>query len=268
MLTVEEAKSFQKNLLETGGYQTDPNHPVSLLGRCDWWYKLRLLKFLVDGNLLVRKGGYDEAGQSAHSYTYLKIIEDCGGKFDISGAKYPDGLDGQPCVFVGNHMSLVEGFGLPILLLAFNRVAAVAKESLQHYPIFGAIAKSVKPISVKRVNPREDLKAVLEQGEAMLKDGRSIVLFPQATRSPTLDRKLFNSLGVKLAKKANVPIIPLALKTDFQQNGTVIKDIGPLDRSKRIYFRFGAPLMVEGKGKETNIKIMDFIEASLTEWSS
>lgn len=267
MHTLDYAAAFRKNLVETGGYRTDPARPVSILGRCDAWYYLRVLAFLWEGWRLARRGQYTDPVFGAHSLGYLTIVEECGGKFDISGFEHPTRL-GMPCVYIGNHMSLLEAFVIPALMLSFNRIAAVAKESLFHYPLLGPITRAINPIAVRRENPREDLKAVLEQGKLFLEQGRSIVIFPQATRSPGLDRKAFNSLGVKLAKYASAPVIPLALKTDFQRNGRIIKDIGPLDRGKSIHLRLGAPLRVEGNGKETNEKVMDFIESCLAEWSS
>lgn len=266
MKSLEEAAAFQKQLREVGSYQTDPNHPVSALGRSDLWYYIRMINFLWEGSRYVVAEEYTPARQSAHSFTFLGIVEDCGGKIDISGFTNATDL-GRPCVFIGNHMSLIEGFLTPLLLLTFGGLAAVAKESLMNIPLLGAVTKAVKPILVKRVNPREDLKAVMEQGKALLAEGRSIVIFPQATRSHHFDRNAFNSLGVKLAKKASAPVIPFALKTDFQGNGRIIKDIGPVDRSKKIHFRLGPPLTVEGSGKATNEKVMDFIESSLKEWS-
>ena len=267
MNTVEEAKAFQKILLETGSYRTDPHRPVSALGRSDIWYYLRLLKFLWDGSRLVAQGKYSDPVWAAHSMTYLSIVEDCGGVFDISGFEHSVRL-GRSCVYIGNHMSLLEAFVTPSIFLSLNRPAAVAKKSLLNYPLLGPITRAVDPIAVGRTNPREDLKSVLEQGKACLDNNRSVVLFPQATRSATFNPKAFNSLGVKLAKRAGAPIIPLALKTDFIQNGKLIKDLGSLDRTKTIHMKFGEPLRVEENEKDANLKIISFIQESLEEWSS
>ena len=46
------------------------------------------------------------------------------------------------------------------------------------------------------------------------------------------DPTLFNSLGNKLAKRNNVPVIPLALITDAWGNGKYIKEAGKIDPSK------------------------------------
>lgn len=267
MRSVEEARAFQKSLLETGSYRTDPAHPVSALGRSDAWFYLRFLHFLWEGSRACAAGTYTEPIWAAHSFTYMKIVEDSGGKIDITGFEHPAGV-GRTCVYIGNHMSGLEGFVIPVILQTLDRVAAVAKESLLHYPLLGAITRAIDPIAVRRENPREDLKTVLEEGKRYLDNGRSIVLFPQATRSARFDRKAFNSLGVKLAKSANAPVVPLALKTDFLKNGRWIKDLGALDRTRKIHFRFGKPLTIEGNGKAANEAVMDFIEACLAEWTA
>jgi 1-acyl-sn-glycerol-3-phosphate acyltransferase len=126
--------------------------------------------------------------------------------------------------------------------------------------------KSRNPIIVGRTDPRKDLEAVMNGGVELLRNGISIVIFPQSTRSVEFKPEEFNSLGVKLAKKAGVDVVPIALKTDFWGNGKLIKELGPLDRQKHIYIKFGEPMKIVGNGKEENQKIIEFIKASLEEW--
>jgi hypothetical protein len=49
---------------------------------------------------------------------------------------------------------------------------------------------------------------MMDGGLARLKQGISIVVFPQTTRMVDFDASQFNSIGVKLAKKAGVPVVP------------------------------------------------------------
>jgi 1-acyl-sn-glycerol-3-phosphate acyltransferase len=72
---------------------------------------------------------------------------------------------------------------------------------------------------------------------------------------------------VKLAKKAGVEVVPIALKTDFWGNGKLIKELGPLDHNKPIHIKFGEPMQIMGNGKEENQRIIDFIKSSLAEWN-
>jgi 1-acyl-sn-glycerol-3-phosphate acyltransferase len=269
MISFEKIEQFQKQLRETGAYFTDTSATRAwydkMLGRFDTWYYLKLLRVVWSAHVAANRGQFDSKAWGAHSLEVLSNMEDVGAKISISGIEHAKKLNG-PTVYVGNHMSVVELFLLPAILLTFNRMAAVAKESLLTYPIFGSVMRSCEPIALARVNPREDLQKVLTQGKAYLEKGRSVVLFPQATRSPVFDPRKFNTLGVKLAKAAGVPITPMALKTDFQKVGDFIKDIASLDREKVIRFKFGAPIHVAGSGRETQQQVIRFIQDNLTEW--
>ena len=119
---------------------------------------------------------------------------------------------------------------------------------------------------VGRTDPRKDLEAVMNGGVDLLKNGISIVIFPQSTRSVEFNPEEFNSLGVKLARKAGVEVVPIALKTDFWGNGKLIRELGPIDHHKQIHIKFGEPMQITGNGKEENQRIIDFIKSSLQEW--
>ena len=99
-----------------------------------------------------------------------------------------------------------------------------------------------------------------------IRKGYSVGIFPQATRSATFNPASFNSLGVKLARRAGVPVVPVALKTDFQGNGRFIKDMGPVDPRKTIFVEFGKPLEVKGSDSETHRTILEFIVNNLKKW--
>ena len=75
-----------------------------------------------------------------------------------------------------------------------------------------------------------------------------------------------SSIGIKLAKKAGVPVIPLALQTDALQNGRFIKDLGRIDPERPVRFAFGAPLSVTGKGTTEHQAVLDFIVDQLALW--
>jgi 1-acyl-sn-glycerol-3-phosphate acyltransferase len=107
----------------------------------------------------------------------------------------------------------------------------------------------------------------MEEGERILRDeGRSIIVFPQATRSPQFAPAEFNSLGVKLARAAGVPVVPLALKTDFHGIGRWIRDLGPVARSKPVHFEFGPAMNVTGNGRDQHAACVDFIVSRLRAW--
>jgi 1-acyl-sn-glycerol-3-phosphate acyltransferase len=99
-----------------------------------------------------------------------------------------------------------------------------------------------------------------------LQAGISIVVFPQKTRSPLFDPAAFNSIGIKLAKRAQVPVVPLALKTDAWGNGACLKDFGKIDPAKEVHIAFGEPLRVQGSGAAEHQQVVEFIRGNLEAW--
>ena len=224
-----------------------------------------ILSIVFRASAKARRGIYDDAAWSASSLETIRALEHVGARLDISGLDHVAALEG-PCVFIGNHMSTLETFVLPVLLVPFKEITFVVKQSLVEYPVFGHVMRSRDPVTVGRTNPRDDLKSVLEGGAERLAKGISIVIFPQTTRTAAFDPKEFNTIGVKLAKRASVPVIPFALKTDAWGNGRLHKDFGRVDISKTVHFAFGAPLRIVGRGSEEHETIIRFISAHLTEW--
>jgi len=208
---------------------------------------------------------YDTNAWAYSSFEIFRFLEDTGGKFHITGMENITRTTG-PVLFISNHMSTLETMILPAIIAPHREVTFVVKESLVKHPLFGDVMRSRNPIVVGRTDPRKDLEAVMNGGVDLLSNGISIIIFPQSTRSLEFKPEEFNSLGVKLARKAGVEVVPVALKTDFWGNGKLIKELGPLDNRKPIHIRFGEPFPVSGKGKEDNQKIIDFIKSSLDEW--
>lgn len=209
--------------------------------------------------------GYSMAQWAADSRTFMRRAEACGVRFHVENASACAGLDG-PCVIVANHMSTMETFCLPGILVPYWPLAFVLKRSLTRYPVFCKVVNALEPIAVDRVNPREDFKTVMDEGMERLARGISVIVFPQTTRTPVLDRSAFNSIGIKLAKKAGVPVLPLALKTDAWGTGSLIKDYGYIRPELPVHFRFGDPIRIRGAGKNEHEEVMEFIHWNLEAW--
>ena len=211
------------------------------------------------------KGLCDDAAWVYASVWVADLIERMGCPIEVEGMSAIEAADG-PCLFVANHMSTLETFMLPGLIRPRRPVTFVVKRSLTTMPFFGPVMCSRDPIVVGRTNPREDLAAVLEGGLERLKKGISIIVFPQHTRSREFNPQMFNSIGVKLAKKAGVPIVPLALKTDAWGQGKKIKELGPVTPGMAIRYTFADPISVNGQGREEQAAICRHIESCLGKW--
>jgi 1-acyl-sn-glycerol-3-phosphate acyltransferase len=258
---------LEELIYKNGSYKTD-QFPVSFFSRvcpsCAFYADL--FSLVHRGSAKAKRGHYPTAAWSHSSLETFRALERVGVQIEITGIDSFRTLDG-PCVFVGNHMSALETFVLPAIIAPFKDVTFVIKRSLIDYPVFKHIMRSRDPIVVDRTNPRKDFEAVLDGGTARLKAGRSVIIFPQTTRTATVDPETFNTIGIKLARKAGVPIVPIALRTEAWGNGRLLKDFGKIDPSKAVHFAFDKPLWVKGRGAEEHREIIEFILGKLKGWN-
>lgn len=230
------------------------------------FFMLKFFSIVLKSRSAVTKGQYDKEAWISSSYDIFKLIEGCGGRFHITGLENLRKCKG-PVVFISNHMSTLETMVFPCLIAPLMNVTFVVKDSLVEHPFFGPIISAQNPIVVSRKDSRADLQIVMKKGQELLGNGVSIIVFPQNTRTVNFVPQEFNSLGVKLASKAKVQVVPIAIKTDFWGNGKYLKDLGPINRRKPIHMAFGEPLSINGLGKEENKLIIEFITAHLEEWT-
>jgi len=239
-----------------------------LLNRNRFAFYYRFVKVIIKGAKIARAGRYDYNAWIENSLDNLIFLENSGGMFNITGLNNLRKDTDKAVVIVANHMSTLETVVLPAIVRPNRKVTFVVKDTLVKNNTFGAIMRATEPIVVGRKSPREDLETVLKEGEKLLKQGISLIVFPQSTRTTNFDAKSFNTLGIKLAKRADVKIIPLALKTDFWGNGKFIKEIGKINYKKKIFFDFSSPIKITGNGKEEHKKIIDFISKKQEEWQN
>lgn len=225
----------------------------------------KMLLVVLKASRLAKRGNYSGEKWIQSSLDIVKALESVGVNFEIQNITVFNKIEAA-CVFVGNHMSILETFVLPCLIQPHRDITFVVKESLMTYPFFGPVLRSRDPIVVGRVNPREDLRTVLEEGQKRLSNNVSVIIFPQTTRSADFDAKNFNTLGVKLAKRAKAPVIPFVLKTDAWGLGKRFKDFGKISPTKPVRICFGEPLHIKASGKEEHKVIVEFIAGKLNDW--
>jgi 1-acyl-sn-glycerol-3-phosphate acyltransferase len=250
-------------------YRTPKDRKRSLLAKLSpslYFYARGITGTVRRAAKMSRRGVYDGNAWTQSSLEVFDAMEAAGGNFEITGMDNIDALE-APVVFVGNHMSTLETFIMPSLIQPKRNVTFVVKESLMSYFWFGDVLRPRDPIVVGRTNPREDLLAVMGKGKKLLGEGTSIIIFPQTTRTDTFDPSKFNTIGAKLAARAGVKIVPVALQTNAWGNGERLKDFGPIRPELPIHFAFGEPITPEGKGDEAHRQTIDFIEGKMQEWN-
>lgn len=269
---MRDVTDFMRRFSETGEYRTPPE----ALGRprrngilTSLTYNVRALGgSMARGGWLARKPGRftDARWQECGLHLFWET-ERMGTEVILEGFSALKGIG--PAVIVSNHMSLYETFAFPPLLLGFfDDVAIVLKESLLRVPFLGRTFGTRKNIPVGRSDPRADLKLVLERGEAFIRDQHAaVMLYPQGTRQPYFDCHHFNTLGVKLAQNAGVPVVPVAGQTAFLGVGKWTKDFGPVDVTCPVRFACGPVIPVtRATAKAAQAQCVEFIASTLEKW--
>lgn len=260
-----------QNLFPGNSYDTPPDQKRDFIDKylafgSRWYFYLRNFYIFCQSGHCGKKGQLTGERQVFYSNKNIRLIEKCGGKIHLRGLDNLSAVDGA-VMMIGNHMSLLETAIFHAIVRPRRDFTFVIKQGLLKVPFFGNIMRALDAIAIGRANPRDDLKIVLSRGKEILQSGRTIILFPQSTRSDTFDPKKFNTIGIKLAKNAGVPVIPFALKTDFLSNGKWFKDLGPIQRDHDVWFEFGEPMQIVGDGKEEHQKIISFIEDRMRQWN-
>lgn len=117
--------------------------------------------------------------------------------------------DRRPAVFIFNHQS---GLELVLLLKMLRRdFTGIAKQELRNNPIFGPLFQASGVVFVDRSNTAKAIEALGPAVEA-LRQGRSLIIAPEGTRSTTPTVGPFKKGAFHLAMQAGVPIVPIVFR--------------------------------------------------------
>ena len=115
-------------------------------------------------------------------------------------------------IFVTNHASM---FDIPAIMSVLPRVRIMFKKELSYVPVWGWALRWGHHIMVDRGKGTEAMKS-LDRAAESVKEGGSIILFAEGTR--TRDGKLqpFKRGAFALAAKSGVPIVPISINGSFK----------------------------------------------------
>ncbi len=249
-------------------YISKPQKPT-LLGKSfpSAVFILSLVHVVIKAAAKCREKTYTGEQWVKDSLYVIDVLEKIGGTIEANNIDIVRNIEG-PCVFVSNHMSTLETLILPAIIQPIKNLNIVVKRSLATYPIFGNIIRDRGSIIIDRKNPRDDFTTIMNEGAQSLAKGNSVLVFPQSTRNTEFVPAEFNSIGVKLARKAKVPLVPIAIHTATMGQGKWMKDYGTLYPHIPARFNFGEPITIEGNGKEAHAACIDFIQENLTKWKA
>ncbi len=171
------------------------------------------LGMLIIGWTTQLVGLFDPTQDKAHncSCSWSKlIIWLTGVKVVVNGLEHLD--RNNPQVLVANHQGSFDIWALSSQLPIQFRW--VVKKELFKIPALGGAMRAAGDISLDRSNPRQAMKDI-KLGLERLKQGRSLIVFPEGTR--TRDGKVgeFKAGALLLAFQSRVPIVPVSIKGSF-----------------------------------------------------
>ncbi len=198
---------------------------------------------------------FDRKGKIVHQYARLwgKIALWANGvKVKLQGLEHVKGKG--PYIFMSNHQGSYDIFAL-LGHLPFQ-FKWLAKKELFSIPFFGWTMAAAGYISVDRKGTRETVEA-MNDAARKIREGMSVVIFPEGSRSQNGTIQPFKKGGFTLAIKSKVPIVPIAI------HGS--RTIMPKDRLKispgEIRIQLGSPIEIEN----FSLKDREFLMAKVRE---
>lgn len=177
------------------------------------------------------------------------ILWTFGIKVAVRGYEYVDAR--KSYVFVSNHASM---FDIPTVVVALQgNVNIVFKKELTRVPIWGWALRYGHFIMIDRSNPRDAI-ASIERAVKSIREGHSVILFPEGTRTRDGKMQPFKRGAFLLAVKAGVPVVPVTINNTFGILPKGSLKVKPTDISVIL----GKPILTEGlNGKSSELELME-----------
>lgn len=119
----------------------------------------------------------------------------------------------QSYVFVANHQGAYDIF----LIYGYlgQPIKWVMKQSLRKIPFVGKACESAGFIFVDNSSPKAAAKTI-EKAEQQLKNGASIAIFPEGSRTKTGKMSVFKKGAYQMAIDLKLPIVPVTINGSFE----------------------------------------------------
>ena len=119
----------------------------------------------------------------------------------------------SPAIYISNHQS---NFDIPIIYAGLPiQFRWMAKQELFRIPLFGLAMKRSGIIPIDRSNRRKTMHSIIAAAQR-IKEGASVIIFPEGTRTPDGQLQKFKKGALLIAAKAQVPVVPIAIHGSYQ----------------------------------------------------
>ncbi|MBE9539681.1 MAG: HAD-IB family hydrolase, partial [Proteobacteria bacterium] len=116
----------------------------------------------------------------------------------------------RPAVFVFNHQSKADV--VIIAQLVRRDIAGVGKKEIKKMPLIGTVMEMGGVVLIDRGDAKSAIKSMQPLVDAMKKEGKSVVLAPEGTRTISPKITTFKKGAFHLAMQAGVPMIPIVIR--------------------------------------------------------
>jgi 1-acyl-sn-glycerol-3-phosphate acyltransferase len=186
-------------------------------------------------------------------YWANKALKRAGVKLQVSGL---ENMPKEACCFVANHQG---NFDILAILGAINKpMGFIAKKELMKVPIISSWMKNMRCVFIDRENIRESVKAINE-GIENLKSGYSMGIFPEGTRSKGPNIGEFKKGSLKMATKANVPIVPITIDGSYK----IFEEHNGWLRKGEIRVVVGKPIYLDNLSQEEQKNLSEIVKSEI-----
>ncbi len=177
----------------------------------------------------------------------------CGIRYRVIGSGH---IPGEPCIILSKHQSAWETLAYQVI---FPPQVWVLKRELLWVPFFGWGLAMLSPIAIDRRAGTRALKQMFDQGRERLKQGFSIVMFPEGTRIAPGKRGKYHQGGAWLAVQTGAPVVPVAHNAgEFWRRNAFLKHPGLITVS------IGAPISPQNlSAGQLNEQVENWIESEM-----
>ncbi|MBT6229854.1 MAG: 1-acyl-sn-glycerol-3-phosphate acyltransferase [Candidatus Scalindua sp.] len=180
--------------------------------------------------------------------------------FDVKGLENIP--EKEPVIFVSNHQSLID-VKLSIAAIPRN-FSFISKDILFKIPLLGKYMKTSGHIGIRRTDER-NAYGTLSEVIKKLDGGKSIIFFPEGTRSENGELGKFKRGISMVILKSGRKVIPTAImgSRGFLPKSSILSNPGHRD----ICFRFGKPIefpKVENENRELSMDVVAKVRSEVS----
>ena len=136
---------------------------------------------------------------------WLRVIQNL--KMDVRGA---ENISGTPVIYAMKHQSMLDTFIMHSIL---EDPTFIMKSELLDVPLYGRVCEKVGNIPIDRDMGMKSMKQMLTRSRIEVEDGRSVIIFPEGSRSLPGEKHPYLSGIFGIYKYLKIPVVPIAVNT-------------------------------------------------------